>query len=103
MWQDSLAAWGLLVRPSSVASPPTFAYAFLYIKKGVTYETEAIREIEHRQSHNHRLWDQIDLGFLPRRRGSEAVFTANKPFQSFSPKKVLEEEPMGTAVLHQDY
>jgi hypothetical protein len=74
--QDSLATWGLLVRPSSVASPPAFAYAFLYIKKGVTYETEAIRETERRQSHNHQLWDQIDLGFLPRRRGSEAVFTA---------------------------
>jgi hypothetical protein len=76
MRPDSLAVWGLLVHPSSAASPPAFAYAFIYIEKGVTYETGAIREIEHRQRHNHRFWDQIDLGFLPRRRGSEAVFTA---------------------------
>jgi hypothetical protein len=73
---DSLAAWGLLVPPSSAASTPAFAYAFIYIEKGVTYEKEAIHETERRQSHNHRFWDQIDPGFLPRRRGSEAVFTA---------------------------
>jgi hypothetical protein len=75
MRPDSLAAWGLLIRPSSVASPPAFAYAFIYLKKGVTYETEAIRKIERRQSHDHQFRDQIDPGFLPRRRGSEAVFT----------------------------
>jgi hypothetical protein len=72
---DSLAVWGMLVRPSSAASPPAFAYAFIYIKKGVTYDTGAIREIERRQSEDHRFRDQIDPGFLPRRRGSEAVFT----------------------------
>jgi hypothetical protein len=41
---DSLAAWVLLVRPSSAASSPTFLYAFIYIEKGVTYEIKAIRE-----------------------------------------------------------
>jgi hypothetical protein len=51
---DSLATWGLLVRPSNVASPPAFAYAFIYIEKGVTYETEAIHKIERRQSHDRR-------------------------------------------------
>jgi hypothetical protein len=48
----------------------------IYIEKGVTYETEAIRETERRQSHDHRFGDQIDLGFLPRKRESEVVFTA---------------------------
>jgi hypothetical protein len=33
-WLNSLAAWGLLVRPSSAISPPAFAYAFIYIEKG---------------------------------------------------------------------
>jgi hypothetical protein len=54
---DSLAVWGLLLRPSSATSPLAFAYAFIYIEKGVTYEREGIREIECRQSHNHRFWD----------------------------------------------
>jgi hypothetical protein len=65
-----------LVRPSSATSPPAFAYAFIYIEKGVNYETEAIGETECRQSHDHRFRDQIDLGSLPRRRGLEAIFTA---------------------------
>jgi hypothetical protein len=42
----------------------------------VTYEAEAICETERHQSHDHRFRDQIDPGFLPRRRGSETVFTA---------------------------
>jgi hypothetical protein len=75
-WPDSLAAWGLLVRPSSAASPPAFAYAFIYIEKGVTYKGEAIRETLRRQSHDHRFRDQIDPGFLLRRRGAKAIFTA---------------------------
>jgi hypothetical protein len=75
-WPDSLAAWGLLIRPSNAASPPAFAYAFIYIEKGVTYETEDIHETEHHRSHDHRFRDQIDPGFLPQRRGLEAVFTA---------------------------
>jgi hypothetical protein len=29
---DSLAVWGLLVWPSSAASPPVFAYALIYTK-----------------------------------------------------------------------
>jgi hypothetical protein len=76
MRQDSLAAWGLLGQPLSTASPPAFAYAFIYIEKEVNYKTGAIRKIERRQSHDHRFRDQIDPGFLPWRRGSEAVFTA---------------------------
>jgi hypothetical protein len=76
MWPDSLATWGLLVRPSSTTSPLAFAYAFIYIEKGVTHDTGAIHETERRQSHDYRFWDQIDLGFLPQRRGSEAVLTA---------------------------
>jgi hypothetical protein len=65
-WTDSLAVWGLLVWPSSAALPLAFAYAFIYIKKGVTYEEEAIRETERRQIRDHRFRDQINLGFLPR-------------------------------------
>jgi hypothetical protein len=68
------------VGPARLALKHRLASSFcvhLHIyQKGVTYERKAIRKTERHQSHDHQFWDQIDPGFLPQRRGSEAVFTA---------------------------